>query len=288
MSKLLFNKFTTQMTIMFALTAFMATSAFAQTDPNDPSSPNYRGKNKVYTRKFTGAAGAAFGRGLDQYDEAFGSYSFSGNYALNRSSITVNLGYKNPLDGDTDNRRDAGQGWMFEDVGIVWNAPLMNPIVISGQSISLAPRLSYRAPVSFASRDAGSYGSVTGALIGSTSVDRFTFILSPRATVSYHDYETRDVAGFVKNRPFGLTLVSSIRALVIKNLYLSGTGFLYNAWDYNFGAQAATGLSSNVYYQASKNIGLTAYITWSDLTRSNNVLFDDDRSEMGLGLISTF
>lgn len=269
--------------ISFLLLASFNT--FAQsTDPNDPTSPNYKGKLKTYEKKFSGSAGISFGTGFDEFSESFGVYNFSGNYALGKSSITVNAEYAHPLDGDAENRRR----WMFEDLDIVWNAPAFKPVEISGQKINLVPRLNYRAPISGTSRDASSYGSLTATLIGSTNWGRFTFILSPRLTVSHFEFETADQDGFVKNVPVAAIMVGAIRMTVIKNLYLTTSAFYYGGWDYSSNSVPVNGVSGNLYYQLNQKVGLTAFAGWRDRVFSNNSLFDDETSSMGLGVITSF
>lgn len=263
---------------------FYSTLCFGQTDPNDPSSPNYKGKKQVYQKKYSASLGASMGRGFDEFSESFGAYSFSGSYALGKTSITLNADYSHPLDGDTDDVRP----WRMSDLELVWNLSALKPLEVGGKNINLVPRLTYRIPNSATSRYASSYGSVVGTLISSLNVGRFSFILSPRLTLSYHEYETADQAGFVKNTPFAAALVGTVRATVIKDVYLSGTLFVHNGWTYDFDVVPVTGVSSNIYYQATPTLGLMAYMTWRDRVYSNNSLFDDETSSMGLGVITNF
>ncbi len=259
--------------------------AIAQsTDPNDPTSPNYKGKLKTYEKKFSGSAGISFGTGFDEFSESFGIYNFSGNYALGASSITINAEYAHPLDGDAENERR----WEFEDLDIVWNAPAFKPVEISGQKINLVPRLNYRAPISGTSQDASTYGTITGTLIGSTNVGRFTFILSPRLALSHFEFETADQDGFVKNVPVAAIMVGAIRMTVIKNLFLTTSAFYYGGWDYDGNSVPVNGVSGNLYYQLNPKVGLTAFAGWRDRVFSNNSLFDSETSSMGLGVITNF
>jgi hypothetical protein len=271
--------------ILFTSSMFISSISYGQYDPNNPASPNYKGKTTaVYQKKFFATVGTAFGRGLDQYSEAYGNYSFSGSYSLSKSSLTVNLDYSHPLDGDTDNTDQ----WRFEDIDFVWNAPALKPLNIRGQSINLIPRYTYRAPLSKVSQNSTTYGSLISTLIVMTNVGRFAFILSPQLSLSYHQYQTRDVAGSVKNVPVALSMAGTIRALVIKNLYLTGSYFYYQGFDYDLGSVPVNGLSSSLYYQATPKVGLTAFTSWRDRVYSNNSLFDGDTSSVGLGMIASF
>ncbi len=282
-SKLYFT-FLKQITLAsFLLLSFQ--SAFSQsTDPNDPTSPNYKGKSKAYVKKFSGSAGMSFGTGFNVLSESFGNYNFSGNYSLGKSSITLNAEYNHPLDGNTDDIRQ----WQFEDLEVVWNAPSLNPVTIKGQVINFAPRLSYRAPVSQTSQYSSTYGALTQTLIASTNLGRFTFIFSPRVTLSYHQFETADKDGFTKNIPFAAILAGAIRATVIKNVYLTVSGFYYNGWDYDSNSVPVNGASGNIYYQVNPKLGLTAFAGWRDRVFTNNALFDSQTSSMGLGVITSF
>lgn len=269
----------------FLLTFLFVTQVNAQSaDPNDPTSPNYKGKLKTYEKKFSGSAGISFGTGFDEFSESFGVYNFSGNYALGTSSITVNAEYSHPLDGDTENARR----WAFEDLDIVWNAPALKPLEVRGQKINLVPRINYRAPISTTSIDASSYGAITTTLIGSTNMGRFTFILSPRLTFSHFGFETADKNGFEKNVPFAATMVGAIRMTVLKNLFLTTSAFYYSGWDYSSNSVPISGASGNIYYQLNQKVGLTAFAGWRDRVFTNNSLFDDDTSNMGLGVITSF
>lgn len=263
---------------------FFSSLCYGQTDPNDPASPNYKGKKQVYVKKFFASVGASAGRGFDEFSESYGFYSFSGSYAFGKSSVTLNADYSHPLDGDTDDTRV----WRMSDLEVVWNAPAFKPLTVGVKNISLVPRLTYRIPNSETSRYAGSYGSVVGNLISVLNMGRFSFILSPRLTLSYHEFETADAAGFTKNSPVSVALVGTVRATVIKNLYLSGTVFAHQGWTYDLSTVPVTGMSSNIYYQATPTMGLTAFVSWRDRVYSNNSLFDDETSSMGLGVIASF
>ncbi len=262
----------------------LSTFGFAQTDPNDPTSPNYRGKSKTYQKKYFASFGATVGQGFDEFSEAFGVYSFSGSYALDKSSITTNIEYSNPLDGDT---ADVAP-WRFEDVEFVWNAPSLKPIILGGKTVTFSPRVIYRAPVSDTARNAFSYGTLIGTLIGSLSEGRFTFIVSPSINLSYHEFDTANKAGTIKNIPLAGSIAATVRVTLVKNLFLTGSAFFYNGWDYDFNQIPVNGASSNIYYQVNPKLGLTAYVSWRDRVLTNNSLFDDETSNMGLGFITNF
>jgi hypothetical protein len=265
---------------------FFLTSAlcFGQADPNDPASPNYRGKKSVYQKKYFATVAASMGRGFDEFSESFGAYSFSGSYALGKSSITLNMDYTHPLDGDTDDSNP----WRFDDVELVWNAPAFEPLNIGGRKVNLVPRVTYRAPISGTSQSAHSYGTVIGTLIGVMNVGRYAFILSPRINLSYHEFDTADEVGNIKNAPVAASLVGAIRVSVIKNLFFTASAFAHNGWAYDGSPVPVNGVSSNLFYQATPKVGLTAFIGWRDRVYSNNSLFDDETSNMGLGLITNF
>lgn len=224
------------------------------------------------------------GTGFDQFSESFGAYSFSGSYAIGSSSFTLNAEYLHPLDGDTDDTNS----WRFDDIDLVWNAPALKPITIGSQNINLAPRLTYRAPISGTSQNARSYGTLIGTLIGVTNVGRFSFILSPRVNLSYHEFETADEIGEVKNSPVAASLVGAIRVTILRNLFLTGTAFYHHGWAYDFSSIPVNGASTNIYYQATPKVGLTAFASWRDRVYTNNSAFDDDASTMGLGVITNF
>lgn len=257
--------------------------AFGQADPTDPSSPNYRGANAVVD-KFTGTLGATVGQGYDEFSEAFGIYTFSGNYILDTGSLTLNAEYTHPLDGDTDNLNN----WQLEDLEIVYNAPSLKPVEFGARKINLRPRYALFAPTSNASSKAGLRVRAVASLIEYTSISRFTFILSQSLSLSRHQFETVDQSGTIKNTPVSLSLAASIRATLIKNLMLTGTAFVVNSWAYDADYIPLTGLSSNLYYQATPTVGLTAFVSWRDRVLTNNSVFDDDASRMGLGIVKSF
>lgn len=261
------------------------TICLGQADPNDPTSPNYKGKTSAVQRqKYTATISSTFGRGINEFSESFGAYSFSGGYNLKKSSLTMNVDYRHPLDGDTDDTRQ----WRFDDVEMIWNAPALKPREVGGQKINFLPRLIYRAPVSETSQYASSYGSLIGTLVSMTNYGRFSFILTPQLHMSYHEFETADVAGFTNNVPLALAMSATVRMMVIKNLFITGSTFYYQGYDYDFGSQPTNGLSGNIFYQATPKLGLVAYTSWRDRVYSNNSLFASETSAMGFGLLTTF
>ncbi len=270
--------------VTIAIFSLSTAICFGQADPNNPTSPNYRGKSSGPQKKYFATLGASMGRGFDEFAESVGTYNFSGSYVAGDSSFTLNADYIHPLDGDTDDT----QPWRFEDVEIVWNAPALNPIKVADRSINLVPRLTYRAPVSGTSRAANSFGSLEGNLIALMNVGRFAFILSPRISLSYHEFETADEAGEIKNVPVAATLVTAVRMSVINNLFFTVSAFAQHGWDYDFGSAPVNGAASNLYYQVTPKWGLQAFVSWRDRVYTNNSLFDDETSELGLGLIANF
>lgn len=271
-------------TNLLLLISFWSLVAVAS-DPNDPTSPNYRKSlEKVVKDRWSFSVLAQAGRAMQEFSEAYAYYEASATYLLDEGSLTLSAGYSHPTDFDTANR----DPWEWSDPSITYSSPVIYKFAVGESQFNVNSRVSYLAPVSGTSRNARSYGMMLGTLNAITSYGRFTFIASPTLFLGYHQYETADVFGYVRNSPVSLRLMGTVRAQIWKGLSGTFSGFVMNSWDYSADSRATQGVSSNIIYQVNNKFSVMAYASWRDRVITNNSLFDDDTVQTGLGAFYMF
>lgn len=258
--------------------ALVSMGAFAQSDPYDPSSPNYVGnKAKVKLPKWNANIEASLLRGFDKLSEEAAYYQALVGYSFSKSlKGNVMLGYSHPLDGDAENP----DRWQLEDVRLQLTNPSIWKSESKAQNLSLVGSLSL--PTSTTSQNAGQiFSSSIGARF-SHRWSKFTFLASPRLVASWHQYETRDQDGYVKNSPLGLSFGLTLRYAVSRKAALLTGASLYSAFDYDFGNKNVQTVFGAVQYTLTKKSYLVLSARWRDRILSNNSLFDDDASMASL------
>lgn len=263
----------------------ISVTTYAQGDPNDPTSPNYKKNLKsVVTDRWSLSVMAQAGRAMQEFSESYAYYAASATYMLDKGSLTLNADYSHPVDGVTDDTRP----WRFGDPSITYNSPMLFDFNIFKQKFNVMSRISYLAPASEASRNSSSYGFLIGTMNAVSSFGRFTLILSPSVFLSYHEYETADVFGFTPNSPLAVRGAATLRAQIIRDVSMTLTGFLHNFWDYESRSKLIQGVSSNLIYQVNTDLSVNAFVSYRDRIVTNNSLFDDDTVQTGFGIIYTF
>ena len=254
-------------------------------DPNDPTSPNYRKSiEKVVKDRWSLSVMTQAGRAMQEFSETYVYYAASATYLLDKGSLTFSADYIHPLDLDTANK----DPWELGDPSLTYTSPLLFGFSVGKSKFNVSSRVTYLAPVSGTSRNASSFGMVAGTLNAVTSKGRFTFIAAPTLFLSYHRYETADVFGYNRNNPVSLRLMGTVRAQVWKEISATLSGFVMNSWDYSGTARLIQGLSSNVIYQINPQFSVLAFASWRDRVITTNSLFDDDTVQTGLGAIYMF
>ncbi len=266
--------------VAFGVVMSLGTAAVAQTDPYDPSSPNYVGnKSKVKAPKINTYLSATAFRGLDKLAKP-GAY-YASTFGLKvgktlRGALTV--GYSHPFDLNADNP----DRWEFEDVSLRLVNPTYWKSASKKQNLSLIGAL--QLPTSGTSRNSGliSRVSLTGRY--TYRVRRFTFSLSPRVVGAYHRYETADESGFQKNSPLGASFGGAVRWGISRKWGLVGSASLYTLFDYDFDSRSIQSVSGSVQYSVNRKMSLSLSSSWRDRVITNNSLFDDAASSVSFTL----
>lgn len=255
---------------------FAASQVIAQTDPYDPSSPNYVGKTKGKAKKrkypkITGSVAATFFSGIEENSEPGLVYDGVAGFKISEKyNGSIGLSYSHP----TDFTADRPDRWEFEDVRI----RIMRPSV--WQSESKKQRLNlygtFYLPTSGTSQDASLYSSARLRAQFTHSYRRFLFSASPTLALAYHEYETADEAGFVKNSPLGLSFGLSARFQASRRLGLNLGASLYSYVDYDFNNYNVETISTSADFAVTKKTYLAAGFRWRDRRITNNSLFDED------------
>lgn len=270
--------------IYFLMVSTLPAAALAS-DPNDPTSPNYRKSlEKVVKDRWALSMMAQAGRAMQEFSETYVYYAATASYLLDEGSLTFSADYIHPLDLDTANK----DPWELGDPSVTYNSPMLFNFSLGNTKVNVLSRLSYLAPVSGTSRNTSSYGMVIGTLNAIASKGRFTFIASPSLLLSYHQYETADVFGYSPNSPVSARMTGTIRGQVSRGLSATVSGFIMNSWDYNGTGRLIQGVSSNLIYQVNKDFSVLAFASWRDRVITTNSLFDDDTVQTGLGAIYMF
>lgn len=254
-------------------------------DPNDPTSPNYRKSlEKVVKDRWSLSLMSQAGRALQEFSETYVYYAASATYLLDKGSLTFSADYIHPLDLDTANR----DPWELGDPSLTYTSPMLFDFNVGSAKFNVMSRVTYLAPVSGTSRNSSTYGMLAGTLNAITSKGRFTFIAAPTLFLSYHQYETADVWGYNRNNPVSLRMMGTVRAQVSRAVSATFSGFLMNSWDYSGESRMTQGVSSNVIYQVNQQFSVLAFASWRDRVITTNSLFDDDTVQTGLGAIYMF
>jgi hypothetical protein len=264
----------------------MGSKALAQADPYDPSSPNYVGNSsKVKVPKYNATLSATAFQSLDSAGEdEFGgetgaSYEvLIGRYFNKNLRGDVTIGYSHPFDLDAE-RPDR---WEFEDVSL----RLLKPSVWKSDSKSqnLALIGSLRLPTSGTSQDAS---LITQARVTAQYTYRYkkwTLAATPTLSLAYHEFETADEDGFLKNSPVGITVGGSARYGFTRKLGFVAAASATSLLDYDFNTRTVQSVSGSLQYLVNQKTFVAIVARWRDLTVTNNALFDDSASLVGLNV----
>jgi hypothetical protein len=259
----------------------MASEAFAQADPYDPSSPNYVGnKAKVKRPRFNASISASAFRSFDEFAEEGAYYEgIVGMYINDNLRSDVTVGYSHPFDLDAE-RTDR---WELEDITL----RLLRPSYWKSDSKSqnLAFIGSLTLPTSGTSQDASLYSRLRFTAQYTYRVGRYTFAATPSITAALHEFETADEDGFLRNNPLGVTAGGSVRYAISSKLGVLAAVSIASLFDYDFQNRNVQSISGAVQYALNKKVFLQLSGRWRDRVITNNSLFDDDASQVALTMV---
>ena len=269
-----------------AIVVSMGSEALAQADPYDPSSPNYVGnRTKVQIPKYNATLSATAFRSLDTSGEdVFGgetgaSYELLiGRYFNKNLRGDITFGYSHPFDLDAE-RPDR---WELEDVSLRLLKPSIWKSDSKNQNLALIGSL--RLPTSGTSQDASLYSQARLTAQYTYRYKKWTLAATPTLSLAYHEFETADETGFLKNSPVGLTLGGSVRYGFTRKLGFVGAASVTNLFDYDFNSRTVQSVSGSLQYLVNKKTFVAIVARWRDLTVTNNALFDDSASLVGLNV----
>lgn len=242
----------------------------AQSDPYDPNSPNYIGK-RARAPKFNAQLSAMGFRSPDEFSDTGMYYEgYLGFSLTEKLKGGVIAGYSHPTDFDAQNPKR----WRFEDVQFRLIHPSYWTSKDKKARLNLSASLS--APTSGTSINAGMITSGQLAAQYVYSLGKVSLSLTPGITAAYHEYETQDEDGFIKNSPLGFTAGGSLRYQVFSKLGAVVGASLYNYFDYDFTNYNIQTYRASIDYSPTNKIILMVGTRWRNRVISNNSLFDED------------
>jgi len=267
--------------VLFIGFFLIGTSAYSQSaDPYDPSSPNYVGnKAKIKRPKWSASVSSTLFGTQDPaselglfYDGVLG-YFFNKNL---RGDVTLSYSHTSDFNASQPSR------WQFEDISLRLLRPSIWKSKNSKWSSTLISRLDL--PTSQTSQNSGQFGRLNFSFQTVTRWKKFTFAFVPRLGLSWHEYETQDRDGVLKNSPLSGALSVSARYSLTKKIgFVVATG-LTTLIDYDFNNQNVQVVSGSIQYLVNKKVFVSGGFRWRDRVVTNNSLFDDDASLMSLSI----
>lgn len=261
---------------MIVCSFLCADFALAQNDPYDPNSPNYVGKVKSkekqsFWSKLNGSFGLTFFDGIKEGGEQGLIYdALVGFKVSEKARGSISMSYSHPTDLDAE-RPDR---WEWEDLSLRLIRPSLWVSSSKKDRVNFYGTL--RLPTSGTSQDASLYSSLSLRAQYTHSFRKFIFSLSPTLVLAYHEYETADKIGFIKNSPLGLNLGASLRYQATSKLGANLSTSLYEYVDYDFNDYAVQTVAVSTDYALTSKTYLSAGIRWRDRVVTNNSLFDED------------
>lgn len=249
-------------------------------DPYDPNSPNYIGnKAKIKRPKWNSTISSSLFRSRDAASETGLYYQGVVGYYFNKKLRgDVTLGYSHSTDLVVANP----DRWEFEDISL----RLVRPNVWKSKNEKWSSTLIGRfdLPTSGTSQNASQYGRLRTSLQTVTRRGKFTFALVPTLTLAWHEFETRDRDGFIRNSPLALTFAGTARYGVTRRLGVVAAVGYTGVFDYDFNTVNVQVLSASVQYLINKKLFTSVGYRWRDRVLTNNSLFDDDASQLSLSI----
>ena len=258
---------------MGALLLSLGSKGYAQSaDPYDPNSPNYVGnKAKIKRPKWNASVSSTAFRSQDEAAETGLYYDAVVGYYFNKKMRgDVTMGYSHTADFDAENPDQ----WEFEDISL----RLLLPNVWRSKNNKWSSTLINRfdLPTSGTSSNAGQYGRIRSTLQTVTRWNKFTFAIIPTVGLSWHEFETTDRDGFVRNSPLSTSLSASARYAITRKLgFVAAAGYT-TLFDYELETRNIQVLSGSLQYLVNKKIFTALGFRWRDRVVTNNSLFDDD------------
>lgn len=262
------------MGVVFFLTiGALGSKSFAQSaDPYDPNSPNYVGnKAAISIPKWNLNVSASTFRGQDEFSETGLYYQGVAGYRFNdklRGDVSVDYTHTSDLDAENPDR------WQFEDVTL----RLLNPSFFKNEdrSFNLSLIGAVDLPTSGTSLNAGLYSRLRLSMQATKRWKRLTFAAVPTLGLSWHEFESSDRDGFIKNTPITAGLSLSTRYAFSSKLGALGALSYTELFDYDFQTQGVQSVSGSIQYLVSQKLFTSFTYRWRDRVITNNSLFDDD------------
>jgi hypothetical protein len=113
---------------------------------------------------------------------------------------------------------------------------------------------------------------------------KWTLAATPALSLAYHEFDTADEAGFLKNSPLGVTVGGSARYGLTRKLGFVASASVTNLFDYDFNSRNVQSVAGSVQYLVNKKIFVALVARWRDRVITNNALFDDSASLVGLNV----
>jgi len=275
--------------ILIALAAMgvvvsMGSKAFAQADPYDPSSPNYVGNSsKVKVPKYNATLSATAFQSVDTDDEFAtepgASYELLvGRYFNKNLRGDVTVGYSHPFDLDAE-RPDR---WELEDITLRLLKPSVWKSDSKDQNLALIGSL--RLPTSGTSQDASLFSQVRITAQYTYRHKKWTLSATPALSLAWHEFETEDEAGFLKNSPVGVTLGGAARYSITRKLGFVGSASVANLFDYDLNSRTVQTVAGSLQYLVNRKTFVALTARWRDRVLTNNSLFDDNASIVALSV----
>ena len=259
----------------------LGSNGYAQSaDPYDPNSPNFVGnKTKIKRPKWNAAISSTVFRTQDEAAETGLYYDAVIGYYFNKKLRgDVTIGYSHTTDFDAANP-DA---WEFEDISL----RLVSPSIWKSENRKWSATWINRfdLPTSNTSQNAGQLGRLRSTMQTVTRWNKFTFAVIPTLGLAWHEFETTDRDGFVKNSPLGLSLSASARYAFTRKIGFVVAGGYTTLFDYDFDTTNVQAITGSLQYLVNKKLFTSINFRWRDRVLTNNSLFDDDTNLFSLSL----
>lgn len=259
--------------VFFLVLGVLGSKGFAQSaDPYDPNSPNYVGnKAAIKIPKWNVNVSASAFRSQDEFSETGLYYQGVAGYRFSKDLRgDVSVGYSHTTDFDAENP----DRWQFEDITLRLLKPSFWKSEDRSVNVSLIGALDL--PTSGTSLDASLYSRFRFSAQATKRWKKFTFAAVPTLGLSWHEFETSDRDGFIKNTPLSAGLSISARYAATSKLGFLGSVAYTGLYDYDFQSRDVQTVAGSVQYLVSQKLFTSLTYRWRDRVVTNNSLFDDD------------
>lgn len=232
-----------------------------------------------------GSLGFGSSQNQDQFSDAFMSFSADISYQISpKSSFNIQMGYSQPYSSNADVVRHYG----ITDTSLAYSYDLFAIETDGGNDFSVNGFFDYTVPTSETSRKASLRGAGTFGVSPSYKWSRLILSTSHSLTLNLYEYETADEFGSSYNYPYMLSNGFNFSLQIFDTLSWSSGYSLSHTKNYADTQIDIQSVSTSLSYKISKNYMVAAHYRWRDRLISNNALFDDDTSIVGMNIKYVF